>query len=422
MPSDDRQENNSSEIAISVDGLSKAFHVFQKPSDMLLELFFHRERHTDFWALKDLSFKVNKGNIVGIIGRNGAGKSTLLKIIAGTLQKTSGNVEVNGRVSVLLELGSGFHSEYTGRENIYLGGMCIGMTRKEIDDKLDWIIEFSELGEFIDRQFKTYSSGMQARLTFATAISADPDILIIDEALSAGDALFQEKCFRRIREIAASGASILFVSHSLPLIGELCDHAILLAEGQKIIEGSPRTVTNAYELLLARMRDEDSKGQKAKELIHKELYSDSEASLSFTRILDANESVVATLKQSETYVVEIGVKLNKDCNRLSVGMLIQQPSGLMMYGKNSSSDDMYISGRKGQEIVSRFKFRCLLGEGTYLLGVAVAKVDSSNHTTLLHRDRSVATFTVFGGSNQFRGIVDLDAEIMLCDVVDSDVS
>ena len=239
-----------SEPIISVCGLSKAYRIYSHPSQMIMEALTGHARYREFLALDNISFDVHPGSVVGLLGRNGAGKSTLLRIIARTLDATGGSVVSKGRISAILELGTGFHLDYTGRENIYFGGICLGMSRQEMHDRVDEIIAFSELEQFIDQPFRTYSSGMQARLTFSVATCVDPDILIIDEALSVGDAKFALKSFDRIREFKRRGKAILFVSHSINQVTAFCDYAILLDHGRAIAEGDPNKVGNIYHELL----------------------------------------------------------------------------------------------------------------------------------------------------------------------------
>ncbi len=237
-------------FAIEISDLTKIFKVWNKPSDMVVEALTGRTKHTDFCALDSVSFNMKRGSVLGVLGRNGAGKSTLLRLVAGTLEQTRGTVVTHGRIASILELGTGFHLDYSGRENVFLGGMCLGLSRAEIKQKFDEIVEFSELAEFIDRPFRTYSSGMQARLTFAVATSIDPDILIIDEALAVGDARFSLKSFDRIREFRRRGKAILLVSHDINTVSSFCDEAILLERGKLIAGGSPPTVCNHYHELL----------------------------------------------------------------------------------------------------------------------------------------------------------------------------
>jgi lipopolysaccharide transport system ATP-binding protein len=244
---------------ITVDSISKRFKLYRSPADRLKEIVMRRQYHTDFDALKDVSFSVAGGETLGIVGRNGAGKSTLLKILTGILLPDSGTISIDGKITGLLELGTGFNAEMTGIENIYMNGALLGMNREEIGRKKDVIVEFTELGEFIYEQLKTYSSGMVMRLAFAIAIHADPKCFVVDEALSVGDAHFQQKCMTKIREFRKSGGSIVFVSHDMNSIKMLCDKAILLNHGAVVDEGDTENVVNSYNFLIAKLNDIDNK-------------------------------------------------------------------------------------------------------------------------------------------------------------------
>jgi lipopolysaccharide transport system ATP-binding protein len=235
--------------AISVRNVSKTYKLYARPIDRLYELFSGRPRHTERHSLRNVSFDVQHSEVVGIIGANGAGKSTLLRIIASRLEPTSGSVALDGSVVAILELGTGFHPDFTGRENVYLGGLCLGLTREQIRAEMENIIAFSELEDVIDTPFRTYSTGMQARLTFATAVAVNPDILIIDEALSVGDNRFQLKSFNKIRSFKEAGNTILLVTHSMSSVATFCDRAVLLHKGEVVADGEPNWVTNVYHNL-----------------------------------------------------------------------------------------------------------------------------------------------------------------------------
>ena len=242
----------SSDFAIRVQNLSKSYHIYDQPQDRLKQSLWRgrKQFYREFWALRDVSFEIRKGETIGIVGRNGSGKSTLLQMIAGTLTPSAGTVEVNGRVAALLELGSGFNPDFTGRENVFMNGAILGLSEAEIAQRFDQIAAFADIGDFIDQPTKQYSSGMYMRLAFAVAVSVDPAILIIDEALSVGDEAFQRKCFARIDAIQQNGAAVIFVSHSPQVIIELCGSALLLDQGELVMTGKPKSVIAQYHKLI----------------------------------------------------------------------------------------------------------------------------------------------------------------------------
>ena len=242
----------SSEVAIRARGVSKCYAIFKRPEDRLKQMlsFGRRKYYREFWAVRNIDLDVHRGETIGIVGRNGSGKSTLLQIICGTLAPTAGELTVNGRIAALLELGAGFSPEFTGRENVFMNASILGLAREEIERRYDSIAAFADIGSFVDQPVKTYSSGMSARLAFAVAINVDPDILVVDEALSVGDEAFQRKCFARIAQIKERGGTILFVSHSAGTVVELCDRAVLIDSGERLLTCVPKRVIALYQKLI----------------------------------------------------------------------------------------------------------------------------------------------------------------------------
>ena len=422
----------TSPLAIRARHLSKRYQVYQRPADMLFEMITRRARHKDVWALKDVSFDVPRGEVVGVVGRNGAGKSTLLKLLVGTLDRTGGELDVNGRISAILELGTGFHPEFTGRENVILGGMALGMTRAEVERKLESIIDFSELAQVIDQPFKTYSSGMQGRLTFATAISVDPEIFIIDEALATGDVLFQEKCFTRIREIVSSGATVFFVTHSLGQVYELCTSAILLSHGELVTQGEPRLVGYAYEQILAADRvPQRTAAAPVRPIVTVQAPGQETAAAAPVPVDEAgaepapqrraellgyeclNEAGIAvqTLYHAESYTIRARVICHERLERLAVSFRLELPSGTVAYGVSSSYLGEFVSGDAGSVVTVDFSFDCYLQSGAYLLGGGIAEYRTDTDFTVVHILRGAQQLTVIS-SGRFQGIADLRSRLV----------
>jgi ABC-type polysaccharide/polyol phosphate transport system ATPase subunit len=414
MQKDDTKNQN--EYAIRMSDLSKLFKVYERRRDLLKELIFSRPCHQEFWALRDINLEIKRGEVVGIMGRNGAGKSTLLRILAGTLNKTGGEIEVNGRISAILELGTGFNPAYTGRENIITGGLCLGLTYKEIQGKVEEIIAFSELEEFIDQPFRTYSSGMQARLTFSTAISVEPEILIVDEALSVGDASFQAKCYTRIRQLRKTGTTILLVTHAEDVITRFCDRAVLLEKGRLLMDGQPHEVVTAYlEMVFARKKAAPAAVLQIPELntiqadfsspdvrqayknnilqqlglepayphgMSKRVGNAELAEILDLAILDEDGNKVTCLTPGNHYQFAVMIVFYVELPEYCIGFTIHDKYGTVVFGINTFPFEYkqlnFPQARHGMVIQGTLDVTMHLVNGTFFLGTGVSDANNAN--------------------------------------------
>jgi lipopolysaccharide transport system ATP-binding protein len=364
--------SNQSDIAIKVENLSKVFKLYSKPSDMLLEMFSRHSRHQEFWALKDISFEVKRGEVIGVIGCNGAGKSTLLKILAGTLDKSSGTVEINGKMAAILELGSGFHEEYTGLENIYIGGLCIGMTREEINKKIKSIIDFSELTDFINNPLKTYSSGMKSRLMFSLAFCENPELFIVDEALSTGDQFFVEKCIQRIQEIVRNGTTGFYVSHNINMVRRFCNRAILLDKGKIVQDGNTETVCNMYEqMILKKIQSQLLNNDQSSRL------GTGEAKISHIEIIGSDNRI---LEWGKPVAFRIIIESHRQIDGAGIGLIVETSERRHVYAFNSLMHFSDYSGnmkssqmvlQQGINIIEMEIPHLMLNAGSYAVSVCI---------------------------------------------------
>jgi len=387
---------------IKVDHITKEFKLYHNPADRLKEIVFRRTLHRKFFALKNVSFEVEEGQSLGVVGQNGAGKSTLLKILTGILLPDSGGIHVDGRITGILELGTGFNAEFTGIQNIFLNGTLLGISKKEINERLDTIIGFSELGEFIHEPIKVYSSGMVMRLAFSVAIHADPKAFVVDEALSVGDAYFQQKCMRKIKEFKNSGGSIIFVSHDMNAVKILCDRALLLDQGLRIEEGTPDKVINTYNFLLAKK----GKGEE----IHlcdgtdsEKTYGNLKVEIIGAKMLNKNNQDSDVFVSGEKCTVEIALKANETVDNLTVGILIRDRFGQDVFGTNTYHLKVPVSLKKGGRCEVRYVMDELnIGFGKYTLSPAVHRDDTHVDECYQWVD-VIKTFEVVEG-NDFRFI------------------
>ena len=447
---------SSNPHAIAIKNISKAFPVYAHPHHRLLQMFSRGNKqrwYKEFVALRDVTFNVERGETLGIVGRNGSGKSTLLQIICGTQTPSTGEVNVNGRVAALLELGSGFNPEFSGRENVFLNGMVLGLTLEEIEQRFDSIAAFAEIGDFMERPVRTYSSGMYVRLAFAVAINVMPDILIVDEALSVGDEAFQRKCFARINKIREDGATIIFVSHSASTVVELCNRAVLLDGGELLTMGSPKYVVSRYQKILYSSSDklaesrvvikneseldssvpettsyhaedlsqESLKTDVARDVIDDAYFEKGLVSKSIFRYDPSGVTIedphvetldgrrVNILQVQREYIYTYRVRFDRAASAVRCGMLIKSVTGLDLAGSTTSwSGENLPYVAAGAELVVQFRFPCAFMPGVYFLNAGV--LGCIEHDEIyLDRWIDVAMFKVVDSSGRLATTaIDLD--------------
>jgi lipopolysaccharide transport system ATP-binding protein len=380
------------EPVLRVEGVSKQYRIYEQAADRLKEMVTRGrwKTHREFWALRDISFEVEQGTTFGIVGPNGCGKSTLLQIVAGTLEPTTGTVSHTGRIAALLELGAGFNPEFTGIENVFMNASLMGYSRSETTAMLPDIERFAEIGDFIYQPVKMYSSGMYVRLAFAAAISAMPKILIVDEALAVGDAVFQHRCMRRIREMQQSGMTILLVSHDPSAIRALCSKALLLHAGHMEALGKPTDVLNRYQkLIMARETAYEASQPATDPALTNAIGIETAPKLSFTyrhgdgraeiiavELLNAAHQRIELVETGEEVVVRLRVLLNEPVEALVCGFLLRNRHGIHLYGTNTELQQVSVGPLQCGEIVEvSFVFNCWLAPDTYSVTLAVHSLD-----------------------------------------------
>ena len=409
--------------ALRVSNVSKQYRIYDHPGDRLKETLTRGrwKAHREFWALKEISFEIEAGTTTGVVGPNGCGKSTLLQIIAGTLEPTHGEVWHEGRIAALLELGAGFNTEFTGLENIYLSAQLLGFSRRRTEELLPEIERFAEIGPFIHQPVKTYSSGMYVRLAFAIAVNADPQVLLVDEALAVGDAAFQHRCLRRIKEMQERGTTILFVSHDLGAVRALCSRALLLNAGSLVIDGKPSDVLNRYQrLIMAREEayeaELDSTGDTEKEPLALEdetnaplhytyRHGDGSARILSAQLMDEARRPVEVVETGEAVSMRVRVRFERDVDEPVFGFLIRNRHGIHVYGTNTRLQEVSLGPVRGGEIIeASFAFNCWLGTDSFNVAVAVHSADGISFDWL-----DGALFFRVISATAMEGVANLDA-------------
>ena len=411
------------QTAISVEHLTKIYKLYDRNRDRLKEAL-HLSKNIncrEHYALNDVSLEVHTGETVGIIGTNGSGKSTILKIITGVLNPSAGEVKINGRISALLELGAGFNMEFTGIENIYLNGTMIGFSEEEIDAKLQDILDFADIGDFVYQKVKTYSSGMFVRLAFAVAINIDPEILIVDEALSVGDVFFQNKCYRKFEEFKKQGKTILFVSHDLSSISKYCDRVILLEKGKKIGEGEPKEIIDMYKKVLVGQLDKVTNTQKSAEISkekkwkdmmqlnpNKDEYGSGLAEFEDFCAYDNTGEITNTIIKGEEFTVKVKVRFFETVQDPIFAVSFKNMQGTEITGTNTMFEKITTgTPGPGDVMVATFTQNMSLQGGEYLISLGCVGYREGNFT-VYHRLYDVFNLTVISSKNT-TGYYDMDS-------------
>jgi lipopolysaccharide transport system ATP-binding protein len=366
---------------ISVQNVSKVYHLYQHPFHRVLgALALSRRRKAEFWALRNINLRVEKGEVFALLGPNGSGKSTLLQIISGILQPTSGRVHCSGRIAALLELGAGFNPEFSGRENVYLNGEILGLSRKELEAAFPRIEAFAEIGQFIDRPVKEYSSGMYVRLAFSTAIHVDPEVLIVDEALAVGDAIFASRCVQKFDELRRKNVTVFLVSHDLGLIKRLADRAAFMLDGRIVMQGSPKDAVNQYiGFVLDRERggkerstglpEESGAGSIASNSSFR--HGDGASRITDVRILDAAGGPCRTFRPGESMLLRIRAEFQQDVSNPVIGILIRNRIGMDIFGTNTRVEHVALGDYQAGDLLEiEFQMDCLLSRQEYTVTVA----------------------------------------------------
>ena len=412
----------AAENAIEIKDVTKIYRLYEQPIDRLKESLNigKKQYHRDFYALSRISFSVEKGQTVGIIGTNGSGKSTILKIITGVLTPTSGEVMVNGKISALLELGAGFNMDYTGIENIYMNGTMMGFSRREMEDKLQDILDFADIGDFVYQPVKSYSSGMFVRLAFAVAINIDPEILIVDEALSVGDVFFQAKCYRKFEEFKKMGRTILFVSHDLSSISRYCDRVILLNKGVKMEEGSPKQMVDMYKQLLVGQdpakADENKETQKENWSEQFQVnpnmleYGSKLAEIVDFAVLDEKGLCTNTIEKGSSFQIKMKVVFHENIQEPIMAYTFKDIKGTEITGTNTLFEKMAVEhSEAGDTCTVTFRQDMFLQGGEYLLSFGCTGYKDGEFT-VFHRLYDACNITVVSNKNTV-GFYDMNSKV-----------